>query len=38
MTEVTGGADWLWVSTRGNHGGIVAEGVAPAYRPAGTVL
>ncbi|MFB8314729.1 hypothetical protein ACFC5T_40425 [Streptomyces sp. NPDC055961] len=38
MTDVTGGADWLWVSVRGNHGGVVAEGVAPQYRPAGTAL
>ncbi|MFE4658241.1 hypothetical protein ACFRFJ_16350 [Streptomyces hydrogenans] len=38
MTEVTGGADWLWVSVRGNHGGVVAPGVEPEYRPAGTAL
>lgn len=38
MVEVTGGADWLWVSVRGNHGGVVAEGVEPEYRPAGTAL
>jgi integrase len=38
MTDVTGGADWLWVSTRGNHGGVVAEGAEPVYRPAGTAL
>lgn len=38
MTEVTGGADWLWVSVRGNHGGVVAEDVEPEYRPAGTAL
>lgn len=38
MAEVTGGADWLWVSVRGNHGGVVAEGVEPEYRPAGTAL
>ncbi|MFF3843442.1 hypothetical protein [Streptomyces sp. NPDC001930] len=38
MTEVTGGADWLWVSVRGNHGGVVAEGAEPEYRPAGTAL
>ncbi|OIJ98364.1 hypothetical protein [Streptomyces colonosanans] len=33
MTEVTGGADWLWVSVRGNHGGVVAEGVEPEQVP-----
>ncbi|WP_431776516.1 hypothetical protein [Streptomyces cucumeris] len=38
MTEVTGGADWLWVSVRGNHGGVVADDVEPEYRPAGTAL
>ncbi|WP_404798756.1 hypothetical protein [Streptomyces pristinaespiralis] len=38
MADVTGGADWLWVSTRGNHGGVVAEGAQPVYRPAGTAL
>jgi integrase len=38
MADVTGGADWLWVSVRGNHGGVVAEGVDPQYRPAGTAL
>jgi hypothetical protein len=38
MTEVTGGADWLWVSTRGNHGGIVADDMTPEYRPAGLPL
>jgi integrase len=38
MVEVTGGADWLWVSTRGNHGGIVADDVPPEYRPAGMPL
>ncbi|MGX1710701.1 hypothetical protein ACWIFI_15395 [Streptomyces albidoflavus] len=38
MSEVTGGAGALWVSTRGNHGGLVAEGVAPQYRPAGLPL
>lgn len=38
MSDVTGGADWLWVSVRGNHGGVVAEGVEPEYRPAGTAL
>ncbi|MGW1226584.1 tyrosine-type recombinase/integrase [Streptomyces sp. NPDC002530] len=38
MTEVTGGADWLWVSVRGNHGGVVAEDAEPEYRPAGTAL
>ncbi|MFC6370104.1 tyrosine-type recombinase/integrase, partial [Nonomuraea thailandensis] len=38
MTEVTGGADWLWVSVRGNHGGGVVEDVEPEYRPAGTAL
>ncbi|GGZ82924.1 hypothetical protein GCM10010328_66640 [Streptomyces rubiginosohelvolus] len=38
MSEVTGGADWLWVSVRGNHGGVVARGVEPEYRPAGTAL
>ncbi|WP_435059579.1 tyrosine-type recombinase/integrase [Streptomyces sp. bgisy060] len=38
MTDVTGGADWLWVSVRGNHGGVVAEGIDPQYRPAGTAL
>ncbi|AWZ10538.1 MULTISPECIES: site-specific integrase [unclassified Streptomyces] len=38
MNDVTGGADWLWVSVRGNHGGVVAEGVEPEYRPAGTTL
>ncbi|WP_415962042.1 hypothetical protein [Streptomyces sp. 021-4] len=38
MTEMTGGADWLWVSVRGNHGGVVADGVEPEYRPAGTAL
>lgn len=38
MTDVTGGADSLWVSVRGNHGGIVAEDVRPEYRPAGTAL
>ncbi|TLQ39020.1 tyrosine-type recombinase/integrase [Streptomyces marianii] len=38
MAEVSGGADWLWVSVRGNHGGVVAEGAEPVYRPAGTAL
>ncbi|MEU2078600.1 hypothetical protein [Streptomyces sp. NPDC013489] len=38
MIEVTGGADWLWTSTRGNHGGVVADGIEPVYRPAGTAL
>ncbi|MFE6788220.1 hypothetical protein ACFVFF_38870 [Streptomyces sp. NPDC057680] len=38
MAEVTGGADWLWVSVRGNHGSVVAEGAEPEYRPAGTAL
>ncbi|MEF2530027.1 hypothetical protein [Streptomyces sp. CS62] len=38
MGDVTGGADWLWVSVRGNHGGVVSEDVEPEYRPAGTAL
>lgn len=38
MVDVTGGADWLWVSVRGNHGRTVAEGVEPQYRPAGAEL
>jgi integrase len=38
MTDVTGGADRLWVSVRGNHGGTLTEGSDPQYRPAGTPL
>ncbi|AVI00046.1 hypothetical protein C5L38_33745 (plasmid) [Streptomyces sp. WAC00288] len=38
MAQVSGGADWLWVSVRGNHGGVVGEGAEPEYRPAGTAL
>jgi integrase len=38
MTEVTGAANALWVITRGNHGGIVADDVPPEYRPAGAPL
>lgn len=37
MVDVTGSADALWVSVRGNHGGIVGE-AGPLYRPAGTTL
>ncbi|MFE5543545.1 hypothetical protein ACFQ71_06965 [Streptomyces sp. NPDC056534] len=38
MGDVTGGADWLWVSVRGNHGGVIDENAGPEYRPAGTAL
>lgn len=37
MTAVTGAADGLWVSVRGNHGGTVDED-GPQHRPAGTTL
>ncbi|EDY43222.1 tyrosine-type recombinase/integrase [Streptomyces sp. SPB074] len=37
MSEVTGGADAVWVSVRGNHSGDVPEG-GPRLRPAGTPL
>ncbi|MEW1725172.1 hypothetical protein [Streptomyces sp. NPDC093109] len=37
MVDVTGTADALWVSVRGNHGGVVGE-AGPRYRPAGTTL
>lgn len=37
MPDVTGSADALWVSVRGNHGGTVDES-GPQYRPAGTTL
>ncbi|MFI1798987.1 hypothetical protein ACH427_16800 [Streptomyces sp. NPDC020379] len=37
MREVTGAADYLWVSVRGNHGGVV-EDQEPEYRAAGTAL
>ncbi|WP_189938990.1 hypothetical protein [Streptomyces sulfonofaciens] len=38
MTELTGGADRLWVSVRGNHDGRAGEDSGPRYRPAGTPL
>jgi hypothetical protein len=38
MTDVTGGADALWVSVRGNHSGTVDEETGPRHRPAGTTL
>ncbi|WKK27807.1 hypothetical protein QZH56_37095 (plasmid) [Streptomyces olivoreticuli] len=38
MREVTGAADYLWVSVRGNHGGVVEEDEEPEYRAAGTAL
>ncbi|WP_212913791.1 hypothetical protein [Streptomyces sp. TS71-3] len=38
MTEVTGGADRVWVSVRGNHGGSVPDAERPRYRPPGTPL
>ncbi|MFC9223140.1 hypothetical protein ACFT8W_20845 [Streptomyces hygroscopicus] len=38
MSDVSGGATAVWVSVRGNHGGVVAEDVEPEYRPAGTPL
>lgn len=38
MTEVTGGTDWVWVSVRGNHGGVVAPGSSRSTGPAGTTL
>ncbi|WP_329564587.1 hypothetical protein OG711_38885 (plasmid) [Streptomyces uncialis] len=37
MADVTGGADAVWVSVRGNHGGTDDED-SPRYRPAGTTL
>ncbi|MFE4056703.1 hypothetical protein ACFXP3_10465 [Streptomyces sp. NPDC059096] len=37
MVDVTGTADAVWVSVRGNHGGIVDDS-GPQYRPAGTTL
>ncbi|MFJ4013956.1 hypothetical protein [Streptomyces sp. NPDC090026] len=38
MVDVSGGADAVWVSVRGNHGGDVDEDSGPQYRPAGTAL
>ncbi|MFE7427452.1 hypothetical protein [Streptomyces sp. NPDC057545] len=38
MVDVTGGAEAVWVSVRGNHGGDVDEESGPQYRPAGTTL
>ena len=38
MSEVTGSADALWVSVRGNHSGTVDEETGPQRRPAGTPL
>lgn len=38
MREMTGTADYLWVSVRGNHGGVVDEDEGPEYRAAGTAL
>ncbi|MFJ9412492.1 hypothetical protein [Streptomyces sp. NPDC101393] len=38
MVDVTGGADALWVSVRGNHSGAVDEESGPQLRPAGTPL
>ncbi|SEE59475.1 hypothetical protein SAMN04490357_7698 [Streptomyces misionensis] len=38
MSEVTGSADALWVSVRGNHSGTVDEETGPQHRPAGTTL
>lgn len=38
MSEVTGSADALWVSVRGNHSGAVDEETGPQHRPAGTTL
>lgn len=38
MVDVTGGADSLWVSVRGNHAGLVDEEAGPQTRPAGTPL
>ncbi|MEE1797580.1 hypothetical protein PUR57_02585 [Streptomyces sp. JV176] len=37
MVDVTGTADAVWVSVRGNHGGIVDE-TGSQYRPAGITL
>ncbi|AQW50733.1 hypothetical protein ACIQPP_19605 [Streptomyces violaceusniger] len=37
MVDVTGAADALWVSVRGNHSGTVTDD-GPLYRPAGTPL
>ncbi|MEV8103174.1 hypothetical protein [Streptomyces sp. NPDC088135] len=38
MADVTGSADAVWVSVRGNHGGGADEERGPQYRPAGTTL
>lgn len=38
MADVTGSADAVWVSVRGNHGGNADEESGPDYRPAGTTL
>ncbi|MFH8620172.1 hypothetical protein ACH4E8_34530 [Streptomyces sp. NPDC017979] len=38
MNELTGSADALWVSVRGNHSGTIDEETGPRHRPAGTPL
>ncbi|WP_234335711.1 hypothetical protein [Streptomyces sp. NRRL S-1022] len=38
MSEVTGSADALWVSVRGNHSGTVDEETGPQHRPTATTL
>ncbi|MEU5163381.1 hypothetical protein AB0G74_27745 [Streptomyces sp. NPDC020875] len=38
MSEVTGGADALWVSVRGNHSGAADPETGPRNRPPGTPL